>query len=393
MGPWEKALSDLATSAAYAGHGSYPTAARRWEGATATFESTAASTGFEGHVADAAAVALRSAASRATSFARAADSVPTLLYEADAIRSRAQDALSSLPSSVAPPLLLSPAVSLGLGPDVTRAFAARREWVAKASVTQATSQFAAITPALLQLGMVFDPDVMTSKLATGTTTADGRYRIGPPDQPEYAWDEDFVYGSDDATFEDFLASEEWKTKLLGARMLRTDLADATAAYGHYWDNDGEPWTFDYEKAYREDGGVRADVDDEILLAQRAADELAGSGGSSFSFTGEPSLTGRYPTTENWQKAIGAHQQWASGDVVVKDGVATMVVTVHGDDRYNFNRGQSDIASAAPDDENGRFTEIGWAKPFDSTGSVTRTVTWTVGDPGSVSVSDAPAEGR
>lgn len=67
--------------------------------------------------------------------------------------------------------------------------------------------------------------------------------------------------------------------------------------------------------------------------------------------------------------------------------------VLGDDRYNFNRGQSDIASAAPDDENGRFTEIGWAKPFDSTGSVTRTVTWTLGDPGSVSVSDAPAEGR
>lgn len=57
MGPWEKALSDLATSAAYADHGGYPTAARRWEGATATFESTAASTGFEGHVADAAAVA------------------------------------------------------------------------------------------------------------------------------------------------------------------------------------------------------------------------------------------------------------------------------------------------------------------------------------------------
>jgi hypothetical protein len=56
----------------------------------------------------------------------------------------------------------------------------------------------------------------------------------------------------------------------------------------------------------------------------------------------------------------------------------MEVTVHAEDRYNFNRGDEDIATKAPDDENGRFAELGWAKSFDVNGSVTRTVTWELG---------------
>lgn len=58
---------------------------------------------------------------------------------------------------------------------------------------------------------------------------------------------------------------------------------------------------------------------------------------------------------------------------------TMEITVRGEDRYNFNGGQNDIVTGAPDNENGRFTEIGWAKPFDTHGSLTRTVTWQLGD--------------
>lgn len=59
---------------------------------------------------------------------------------------------------------------------------------------------------------------------------------------------------------------------------------------------------------------------------------------------------------------------------------TMTVTVHAEDHYNFNPGQSDIASQTPDSENGRFTTVGLAKPFDSHGTYTRTVTWKVGQP-------------
>lgn len=34
----------------------------------------------------------------------------------------------------------------------------------------------------------------------------------------------------------------------------------------------------------------------------------------------------------------------------------------------------------PDDDNVRFARLGWAKGFDVSGSVTRTVTWTLGEP-------------
>ena len=47
--------------------------------------------------------------------------------------------------------------------------------------------------------------------------------------------------------------------------------------------------------------------------------------------------------------------------------------------YNFNPGQSDIASGTPDAVNGRFAELGWAKEFKTSGSLTQTVTWNVKD--------------
>ena len=88
----------------------------------------------------------------------------------------------------------------------------------------------------------------------------------------------------------------------------------------------------------------------------------------------------YPESENWQKTIGGYQQWSSADVHVENGQVTMTVTVHAEDYYNFNPNQADIASGAGDNENGRFTEIGWAKPFDTHGTITKTVTWEVGHP-------------
>lgn len=57
----------------------------------------------------------------------------------------------------------------------------------------------------------------------------------------------------------------------------------------------------------------------------------------------------------------------------------MEFTVNIRDKYNFNPGQYDIASGAPDDENGRFEALGWAKSFYSVGSATRIVTWKAGN--------------
>ncbi|WP_196808235.1 EspA/EspE family type VII secretion system effector [Mycobacterium sp. URHD0025] len=202
--------------------------------------------------------------------------------------------------------------------------------------------------------------------------------IGPPTKPDIPWDEDFDYNSAEPGLQDYLKRAEWEAKLAGGRLLRGDLDDATQMYRHYWDNDGKPIEFDYEEAYREDPGIRANVDDQVSRAQRGAEELIRAGNTSFSMTGDPNPTKNYPTTENWQKAVGGYQQWSSADVKVEGNKVTMTVTVHAEDHYNFNRGQSDIGTGASDNENGRFTELGWARPFDSHGEVTRTVTWELG---------------
>lgn len=207
------------------------------------------------------------------------------------------------------------------------------------------------------------------------------YHEGPPQRPQIEWDEDFEFDSDDPTAEDWRARGEWEAKRRGARLLRPDLDDGLDMYDHYWDGNGEPATFDYEEAAREDPSVAQNINDETARTIAAVDEMAqGRGDGTFQISGPATQTDHYPTTENWQKAVGGYQQWSSADVTVEDGMVTMEITVHAEDHYNFNKGQSDIETSTPDDVNGRFMEVGWAQSFDSSGSVTRTVTWPVGSP-------------
>lgn len=207
------------------------------------------------------------------------------------------------------------------------------------------------------------------------------YQEGPPQRPEIEWDEDFEYDSREPTWDDWKARAEWEAKRRGARALRPDLDDGLDMYDHYWEGNGEPVTFDYEEAAREDPAIAQNINDETARTIAAVDEMAqGRGDGSFQITGPASGTDHYPETENWQKAVGGYQQWSSANVTVKDGMVTMEITVHAEDYYNFNKEQGDIASGTPDEENGRFTEVGWARPFESSGTVTRTVTWPVGSP-------------
>lgn len=230
-------------------------------------------------------------------------------------------------------------------------------------------------------GAISDGGATTLAAADVTqVTEDGHYKIGDPETPPIERDDDFGYDSEDSNWRDHLNKAEWLAKLRAAQ-IAGHLPDGTAMYEHYWKNTGKPKEFDYEKAYDEDSGVRAGVDQEIVRAQAAAEELIRAGNTNFSTTGQASNVHEdyYPRTENWQKAIGGYQVWSHGDVRVNGDTVTMEITVRGEDRYNFNGGQNDIATGAPDDENGRFTEIGWARPFDTHGSLTRTVTWQLGD--------------
>lgn len=191
------------------------------------------------------------------------------------------------------------------------------------------------------------------------------------------WDEDFQHGTESPTWRDRVDYAAWRAKAEAARLLGMD--DATDMYLHYLDNSGEPKTFDMHEAYQEDSGMRNSINYEVASAALAADRLATDDGS-WRITGEPRLNVEYPTTTNWQRTVGGYQQVTRATITRTGDEITMNVKVEGFDYYNFNQGQSDIASGTPDNANGRFTTVGLAKPFHSSGVFERTVTWKAGDP-------------
>lgn len=93
----------------------------------------------------------------------------------------------------------------------------------------------------------------------------------------------------------------------------------------------------------------------------------------------------YPRTENWQKAIGAHNFWISADVeaaTIQPGDLqrfTMQLTLHVEDRYNFNPGAHDIATGIPDSENGTFEITGLAHQYMNYSTLRRSLEWTAVD--------------
>ncbi|MGW0704918.1 RHS repeat-associated core domain-containing protein [Streptomyces sp. NPDC002643] len=231
----------------------------------------------------------------------------------------------------------------------------------------------------------------------------GHYVVGSAQEPYVYYKDDFPYDpSAEATASDYTAWLKWQGKNTGAFWCSWisacdtfgaedgNLSDAVAMYAHYMGGSGLDAELDYEKAYDQDKGIRAAVDEEIALAQTWAEKIQKSNKkSTFDITGKATNVGgsHYPETENWQKAIGEHKIWGSASVKTSGDSFTMRITIRSKDRYDFNKGMSDIASGTPDEVNGRFATLGWAKPFISRGTVTREVTWRRGDIlGSTSVS-------
>lgn len=200
------------------------------------------------------------------------------------------------------------------------------------------------------------------------------YREGPPTTPQVEFDNDFPY---DPEFEpeasDYMNYAKWVGMLTGASALKY-LPDGCMTYSHYLFGDGKTISVDYEKAYRQDSGVKTSVDAKINEGITAAVQYYNSTGKTdFSLTGGPTTAKNYPVTQNWQKAIGGHTLWNSMDVSVKDNMMSIDLSVHELDRYNFNKGAEDIATGASDDQNGRFESAGWAHSFNTESELHRKI--------------------
>lgn len=228
-----------------------------------------------------------------------------------------------------------------------------------------------------------------------------RYFVGLPRRPVIREDNGFLdrFAPRSPTSSDRRRYAEWKTALELAEAAQgvphlpyNNLPDALAAYRHFLTGRGAPRTFSYERYVANDPSGRTTLQSAILEAMGAAYDLSRSkvpvGSGRFSFTGSTIACGSkttgdfpYPKTENWQKAIGAHAIWISGDVVVKRDTPsgtphfTLTLVVHAEDRYNFNPGNADIATGIPDSANGVFEVTGLAKQYMNYATLTRRVEW------------------
>lgn len=206
------------------------------------------------------------------------------------------------------------------------------------------------------------------------------YKIGSGPDPDINWDDGYAYNPDaKATASDYVNWAKYGVLLAGAEALGR-LPDGTRAYNHYRDATGTDLLVDYNKAIGDDGGISSGFEAELAGAQADIEREHDGKMRHFSvYSTSARLVNS--NTENWQKALGGHRIWGTGDVTY-DPVSceyTLEISVDMEDFYNFNKGQVDIATGLPDDQNGRFEVLGWAKSFYSRGEVTRTVTWKRGE--------------
>lgn len=239
------------------------------------------------------------------------------------------------------------------------------------------------------------------------------YQVGPPQHPPIRHDNGFLQNPKDPKDPNPIATKEpslgdraalvkWEAKLQGAKLLRPDLEDGTDAYDHFLHGGGKDRTFDYEGFVTNDEAGKTVLKSATQDTQKAAEaQYAEMIAKDPSLKGKPvtfQITGSgipvggnnskfpYPSTENWQKAIGGHTLWNSATVTVTPPgtpggkpAFSMQMTVHAEDRYNFNPGQADIETGIPDSDNGRFEQTGLAHQYTQTGTVQRDVSWSQGD--------------
>ena len=217
------------------------------------------------------------------------------------------------------------------------------------------------------------------------------YRIGNGPRPTIRWDDGYPYNPNaEPTWLDYWNWTKYGALLEAAEALG-HLPDGTRAYRHYRDATGTDLGIDYNRAIRQDAAIGSGFSAELSGAQADIEREHDGVTTQFSVY---STTARQVSsaTENWQKALGGHRIWGAGDVTF-DRVTceyTLRISVDIEDFYNFNKGEADIATGLPDDQNGRFEVFGWAKSFYSRGHVARTVTWKRGQAGKTTKIKGPA---
>lgn len=265
-----------------------------------------------------------------------------------------------------------------------------------------------------------NPNLQSSGSGTETT-----YRVGEPTRPPIHHDNGFLQNPNDrddptpmATvspsqadidyYNDQLNQVKWAQRIDNFNIPFRDeddearrLDDGIAAYRHFLEGNGEDRTFSYDKFVDEDPSGQTVLSNATTDLQRGVEDIYNqmiaddpslrNQTITFDVTGGVITVGAserfpYPATEDWQKAIGGHPIWTSATVTVtppstpgSDPTFSMDMTLHAEDRYNFNPGQSDIATGVPDATRGKLEQTGLAHQYTQYATLEREVTWTQGD--------------
>jgi hypothetical protein len=278
------------------------------------------------------------------------------------------------------------------------------------------------------------PNLTSSGGGTATT-----YKIGDPTRPNIQHDNGFLQNPNDPNdpkpmatvkpsqadtdyYNDQLSQVRWAQRIDGFNIPFRDeddtarrLSDGIEAYRHFLEGKGADRTFSYDKFVNDDASGQTVLKNAIADTQRGAEDLYNQ-----MIAKDPSLAGQpitfnitsgaitvggsdaypYPATENWQKAIGGHPIWNSATVTVTPPTEaggrpqfSMKYTLHAEDRYNFNPGQADIATGAPDATRGKLEQTGLAHQYTQYATLNRDVSWTQGDIAGTTKTKNPNEGR
>jgi hypothetical protein len=229
------------------------------------------------------------------------------------------------------------------------------------------------------------------------------YQLGPAFRPTINHDNGFLDQfahrapslADRATYARWAALLEAAEAAQGVPLIpHNDMPDALAAYRHFLYGRGADRLFSYDRYVASDGSGKTTLENAILDLRRGVEDLCvgrpvGSQ-PTFQVTGGPIPCGSgdpdlgdlfpYPATENWQKAIGAHVIWLSGSVTLSGPPEqrgyVVLMTLHAEDRYNFNPGAHDIQTGIPDSANGVFEVTGLAQQYMNYSTLTRMLRWT-----------------
>jgi hypothetical protein len=242
----------------------------------------------------------------------------------------------------------------------------------------------------------------------------GPYRLGKAERPDIKHDNGFLdkFPPREPTAADRIQLAKWVTVLEGSEAVCNaqtgsmvapcggDLVDANAAYRHFLFGKGADRTIDYERF------IEGDPTGKHLLEKLIADfkknsSAIGKDRMTFSVTSQPYFIGGqdgfvgYPETANWQKAIGAHVVWVSGDVTAqinKQGEIefSSKMVVHMEDKYNFNPGSADVQTGIADAENGQLELSGLAHQYMNYGEISRIIVWLANSQATQTVRGAPS---